>query len=404
MYNKKRRKNSKKAIDENGNIKEEYSLTLNGVSMGLLSEKGNFMSKKTKNGMTRLRKINKTEKNRNDYIDFYKKTMGGDPSQKKEKKVKVENLVLGKGEEKKPAMGHKANHKPKMGMYKKVSMGHKPDHNPKEKLPKLNVKRLKTQTVDMRTSKQTQDEIKDDKKSDKGFPHQGLINKVTAVNGLDFSKMYDEVRKQEDIKISESIEKINSLIEANDILNNVRVLATRPNIRALKEYYVLKAIVRIHNRNEALKKSKKQETVEQKKNVRAGLVIDLQSMFGVPDVNIEALRTLFQNNGVFGATTDPIQRPLPASQLNNPPPSTNQKPQDVKQYMGNFTQPQDEGAMLGDLSKQVVKRFDVNKYYSEGKAVRQFSNKNGRQSEFKNSFKLRTKKKTEPKRKRINIF
>lgn len=401
MYNNKRRKNSKKAIDENGKVKDEYSLTLNGVSMGLLSEKGNFMSKKTKNGMTRLRKINKTEKNRNDYLNFYKKTMGGDPSKKPVKKVKVEQLVLGKAEEKKPVMGHNPKKKVSMGYNpkKKVSMG----HNEKEKLPKLNVKRLKTQTINMRTSKQTQDEIKNDKKSDRGFPHQNLINKVISVHGLDFSNMYNETRKQEDVKISESIEKINSLIEANDILKNIRVLATKPNIRALKEYYVLKTIVKIHNKNEQLNKSKKEQTGP-KKNVRAGLVIDLQSMFGVPDVNIEALRTLFQNSGVFGSNNDPIERPLPASQLNNPEPSTEQDSQDVEQYMGKFTQTQDEGAMLGDLSKQVVKRFDVNKYYSEGKAVRQFSNKNGRQSEFKNSFKLRQRKKSEPKRKRLNIF
>jgi len=393
----KRRKNSKKAIDQNGKVKDEYSLTLNGVRMGLLSEKGNYMSKKTKNGMTRLRKINKTEDNRNNYIDFYKKTMGGDPSKKKEVKVKVDNLVLGAAKSKVKVMPVKMGHK------KKMYMGDQGGDQQAERLPTLKVKRLNTKNIDQRVSKQTQDETTSDKKPDVGFPHQNLINQVKSVRGIDFSKMYDETKRQEDIKISEAITKINELVEANEILKNVRVISSKNNLRAVREYYVLKTIVKIHNRNQNLSKSQKQQSTPQQKkpeNMRAGLVIDLQSMFGVPNVNTANLKKLLEMNGVFN-NEDIIQRPLPASQLPDEDPSTDMDPEDAKQY--STVGAADEGQFFGQVKKN-PKRFDVNKYYEEGKAVRQFSNKNGRQSMFKNSFKLRIKKKNEPKKKRLNIF
>jgi len=419
-----RRKNSKKALNPDGTIKPDYSLTLNGVVMGLLSEKGNFMNKTTKNGMTRLRKINKTEENRNAYVDFYKKIMDGDNHDKKEHKVKNINLGQVPEEHKKhhskkhikemekdmkKGVSFKEAHKKAV---KKVGMGYKTQKKnislgvkdrPNEVMPKLKQRTLDTSTADIRTTKREQEKMTSDNKKDTGFPHQKIIDRVTAPFGLDFTRYYDEA-KEENIKISESLQKIDELIEANKVLSTIKVISKKNNLKSVKEYYVLKAIVLIDKENQRLNKKKEEQ---QKPNLRAGLVVDLQALLGVPDINVEAFKNMLRNNGVFSednlqAMSDPIERPKPQRDIPKKKPSTTLKPKDINQYVNSFApQKQDDDAMmLGDLSKKSVQRFDTNAYYTEAKAVRQFSNKNKVEEQFKSTFKFRMKPKKEKKKRR----
>lgn len=420
-----RRKNSKKAINPDGSIKPEYSLTLNGISLGLLSEKGNYMNKTTKNGATRLRKINKTEENRNNYIDFYKKIMDGDNHNQKEHKV--ENISLGQvpkehkkhhskkhvkemQEDMKKGVSFQKAHKKAV---KKVGMGYKQKKNislgvqdrPDEIMPKLKKRTLDTSTADIRTTKREQERMSSDNKKDTGFPHQKIIDRVVAPFSLDFTRYYDEA-KEENIKISESLDKINELIEANQVLSTIKIISKKNNLKSVKEYYVLKAIVEIDRENNRLNKKKEDQKQEQKPNLRAGLVVDLQALLGVPDINIEAFKNMLKNNGVFAENIqqmgDPIERPKPQRDVPNRQPNKKLQPKDINQYVNSFA-PQkqdDEAIMLGDLSKKEVKRFDTDAYYTEAKAVRQFSNKNKVEEQFKSTFKFRIKPKKEKKKRR----
>lgn len=424
-----RRKNSKKAINPDGSIKPEYSLILNGISLGLLSEKGNYMNKTTKNGATRLRKINKTEENRNAYINFYKKIMDGSDN----KKVNVEKSInLGVPDE------HKKHHSKKhveemekdmkkgisfqkshKKAVKKVGMGYKykakknislgvEDNRPNEIMPKLKKRTLDTSTSDIRTTKREQEKMSSDNKKDTGFPHQKIIDRVVAPFSLDFTRYYDE-SKEENIKIAQSLEKINELIEANPILSTIKIISKKNNLKSVKEYYVLKAIVEIDRENDRLSKKKETQKQEQKPNLRAGLVVDLQALLGVPDINIEAFKNMLKNNGVFAENIqqmgDPIERPLPQRDIPDRTPNEKLKPKDINKYVNSFA-PQkqdDEAMMLGDLSKKTVKRFDSEAYYTEAKAVRQFSNKNKVEEQFSTTLKFRKKPKSD-KKKRRTIF
>lgn len=367
-------KNSKKAYDKDGNLKEDFSITLGGVKYGLLTAKGSFTNRNTKNGKVRYNSIMKGRVKAEDYINFYKKTMETHTS-KNSKKLKDKKIVLG-------------------------NIDKKQDKNIKMKVEPKNIK-VSLGAIDKRgdqekpLTKNIQSKLTSDGKSDKGFPYQDLVNKVRNEKGVDFSKEFVLTKKTVKVNSKNVRKRIDSLISSNEILRDVKVIGKD----LLKEFYTLLTITRIDKLNKKLEKkyptkSKSKELDNQ--NLSAGLVVDFNKLLGGADVNIEALKALFLEKGVIKENIVEQGQPISKTDIKT---NTKIKAEDIKQY-NEFEGGEEVIKMNNPFRKKPVKRIDDNNYFKK-KAVRQNSNYNGKSSMYKNSFKFRIVPKKKDKRKRI---
>lgn len=371
-------KNSKKAYDKDGNLKDDFSITLGGVKYGLLTAKGSFTNRNTKNGKVRYNSIMKGRVKEQDYINFYKKTMENHSS-KNSKKLKDKKIVL----------GH---------MDKKVKM--KVEKKPKDM--KVSLGALdKRGDMERPITKNIQSKLTSDGKSDRGFPYQDLVDKVKKVKGIDFSKEFVLTKKTVKVNSKNVRQRIDSLINANQILRDVKVIGKD----LLKEYYTLLTITRIDKLNKKLEKKfpTKKETKNESKdldssNLSAGLVVDFNKLLGGANVNIEALKQLFLEKGVIQKSIVEQGQPISKTDIKT---NTKIKAQDIEQF-NQFEGGEEVIKMDNPFRKKAVKRINDNDYFKK-QAVRQNSNFNGKSSMYKNSFKFRVVPKKKDKRKRILI-
>jgi len=286
-------KNCKKAYDSDGKLKSEYTIKINNLNIPLLSIKGNFINKNTKNAKTRKNKIVKTNDSINEYINFLNNKLGTDFKLVK-KDYTTKNGKVSKILNKKFAKG---------GLM--VGNSHSEGGIPMEVKNSDDVELEGGEYVIKKSSvnKIGVDNLHKINKTGK-LPSGGYKGKyiyqeqINLITELDFDSIYKSmVKSTKKSNKSKMMELSRTIVlkYGNKIRISELKISEKDSIKLIYNQFIeLKSLVKAYILQDEMNKRNK------KKPNSVGVLVDFESLFG-QTVNVDALKRLLTSGGVINS-------------------------------------------------------------------------------------------------------